>query len=84
MEQPNPEVDELREILRELDEMVLLARTCKGDSDISNRALSAIKKKAENVARIVRALDETNLFSLEEIQFHLDREKTKDRNSVAE
>lgn len=77
MEQPNPEVDELREILREIDEIALLARTCKGTSDISNRALAAIHKKAENLGRLVRALDETNLFSLEEIQSHLTKRQIR-------
>ena len=81
---PNPEVDELCEILNELEDIALLAETCHGRDDTSNRAFVAIEKKTRRVIQIVRALSETNLFSPEEIMERLRNSQENKNERVAQ
>ena len=74
MTEPNNEVDELQTLINELGDISYLAKTCRGDCSISNRALSAIDRKA---TRLMRSLNDTTRFSPAEYAARVEREQAE-------
>jgi len=67
MIQPNPEVDELVELLNGLEFIEDLAKLGRGFDDASNTALKSIRVRTQRLIEVLRSLDETNMFGPDEL-----------------
>jgi len=77
MTQPNPEVDELVELLEGLEYIAVMAALGVGLDDASNLTLSSIHKRAERLIEVVRSVDETTMFSPSEIADRIERQQRR-------
>jgi hypothetical protein len=72
MTQPNPEVDELVELLSGLEFIANLCEIGRGLDVVSNTALRSIQEQAERLLQIVRSVNETTMFGPEELGIRMD------------
>ena len=75
MEQPEPEIDELCELVAGLELIHRCADDGRGSDMASNEALTAVGAIAVDLIAMVRALDDTNILDLEKIQARLKEDK---------
>jgi hypothetical protein len=73
MTQPNPEVDELVELLDGLEFIVDLTEIGQGLDVASNTALKAISERARHLMKVVRSVNETTMFGPEELGLRMDK-----------